>query len=187
MVHSSRMLHCGTNFSALFSWRWIEMCETLSGFPVQFQTLYFWDDCVEFCEWQSVILLASEKSHLLTADLKTLQMMDKTVRKITCCWIFFVWGLATMTAIKKTVVGWGITLQHWKSRVRIPKTSLDFFNLPNPSSRTMTLRFTQSWTQMNTRNISALKADNLTLICEPVVWKIYYPQCLTTLQACNVC
>jgi hypothetical protein len=38
-----------------------------------------------------------------------------------------------------SVVGWGITLQAGRSRVRFPMRSLDFFNLPNPSIRTMTL------------------------------------------------
>jgi hypothetical protein len=50
-----------------------------------------------------------------------------------------------------------------------------FLNLPNPSSRTMTLRSTQPLTEMSTRNLPggkrrpARKADNLTAICEPIV------------------
>jgi hypothetical protein len=49
------------------------------------------------------------------------------------------------------------------------------FNLPNPSSRTMTLRSTQLLTEMSTRNIlggkerPARRADNLTAIYEPIV------------------
>jgi hypothetical protein len=56
---------------------------------------------------------------------------------------------------------------------------VDFFNLPNPSSRTMALESTQPLTEMNTRNLPAgggggkgrpaRKADNLTAICEPIV------------------
>jgi hypothetical protein len=38
-----------------------------------------------------------------------------------------------------SVLGWGTTLQIVRSRVRIPRVSLDFFNLPNHSSRTMAL------------------------------------------------
>jgi hypothetical protein len=34
-------------------------------------------------------------------------------------------------------------LQGGRSRVRVPKRSLDFFNLPNPSSRIMALGSTQ--------------------------------------------
>jgi hypothetical protein len=50
-----------------------------------------------------------------------------------------------------------------------------FFNLPNPSSRTMALESTQFLTEMSTRNLPrgkgrpAHKADNLTDICEPMV------------------
>jgi hypothetical protein len=54
---------------------------------------------------------------------------------------------------------------------------IDFFNLPNPSSRTMALGSTQPLTEMITRNTPggegrpARKADNLTAICEPIVYK----------------
>jgi hypothetical protein len=50
-----------------------------------------------------------------------------------------------------------------------------FFNWPNPSGRSMVLGLTQPLTEMSTRNLSggkerpALKADNLTIICEPIV------------------
>jgi hypothetical protein len=52
---------------------------------------------------------------------------------------------------------------------------VDIFNLPNPSSRTMALRSTQSLTEMSTRNLpggkglQGRKADNFTAICEPIV------------------
>jgi hypothetical protein len=69
-------------------------------------------------------------------------------------------------------------LQTDKSRVRFPMRLLDFCNLPNPSSRTVALRSTQSLTELSTRNLPggsggkgqpARKADNLTAICEPIV------------------
>jgi hypothetical protein len=50
-----------------------------------------------------------------------------------------------------------------------------FFNLPNPSSCTKALGWTQPLTEMSSRNLpggkgrSARKADNLTAICEPIV------------------
>jgi hypothetical protein len=54
-------------------------------------------------------------------------------------------------------------------------TPLDFFfNLPNLSSRTMTLGSTQPLTEMSTKNFpgsnwrATRKADNLTAICEPI-------------------
>jgi hypothetical protein len=59
-----------------------------------------------------------------------------------------------------------------------PMNSLNSFNLPNPSSRTMTLGFTLPIKEMTTRNLSggkaqpASKADNLAAICEPIVWKM---------------
>jgi hypothetical protein len=65
-------------------------------------------------------------------------------------------------------------LQAGRSQDRIPD-EVDFFNLPNLSSRTMALGSTQPLTEMSTRNIPggkglpARKADNLTAICEPIV------------------
>jgi hypothetical protein len=54
-------------------------------------------------------------------------------------------------------------------------TNIQFFNWPNPSSRTMALGPTQPVTEMSTRNLPggkgrpARKAGNLTAICEPIV------------------
>jgi hypothetical protein len=50
-----------------------------------------------------------------------------------------------------------------------------FFNRPNPSSRTMTVKSTQPLTEVSTRNLHgdkgrlAREADNLIAIFEPVV------------------
>jgi hypothetical protein len=50
-----------------------------------------------------------------------------------------------------------------------------FFNLSNPSSRTIALWSTQPLTEMSIRNLpvgkkrAARRADNLTAICEPNV------------------
>jgi hypothetical protein len=65
-------------------------------------------------------------------------------------------------------------LQARWSRVLSPH-QVEFFNLPNPSSRTMALGSTQPLTEMSTRNLPggkglpARKANNLTIICEPTV------------------
>jgi hypothetical protein len=48
-------------------------------------------------------------------------------------------------------------LQAGWSQVRFPMRSLDFFNFPNPSGRTMTLELTQPLTEMNTSNLSGGK------------------------------
>jgi hypothetical protein len=64
-----------------------------------------------------------------------------------------------------------------------------FFNLPSPSNRTMALGSTQPLTEISTRNLPrgkgrlARKADNLTAICEPIVYKMWEPRRLTTLWA----
>jgi hypothetical protein len=55
--------------------------------------------------------------------------------------------------------------------VSIPDEVIGFLNLPNPSSRTMSLGSTQRLTEMSTRNLPvgkglpARRADNLTTIC----------------------
>jgi hypothetical protein len=59
----------------------------------------------------------------------------------------------------------------------IPDEVIGFFNLPNPSSRTIALGSTQRLTEMSTRNLPGVdglgrpahKADNLTAIYEPIV------------------
>jgi hypothetical protein len=63
-------------------------------------------------------------------------------------------------------------LQTGRSPVRVPD-EVDFFNLPNPSSRTMVLGSTQRLTEMSTRNFPggkkrpARRANNLGAIYEP--------------------
>jgi hypothetical protein len=65
-------------------------------------------------------------------------------------------------------------LQAGRSPVQV-LDEVDFFNLPNPSSRTMALGTTQPLTKMSTRNLPAGKkrparrADNLAAIYEPNV------------------
>jgi hypothetical protein len=52
---------------------------------------------------------------------------------------------------------------------------VDFFNLPNPSSRTMAPGWAQLLTEMSTRNLpggkglSVRKTDNLTVISEQII------------------
>jgi hypothetical protein len=66
-------------------------------------------------------------------------------------------------------------LQAGRSSVLFPMRQLEFFNRPNPSSRTMALGSTQPLTEMSTRNLPGgkvrpvCKADNLTAIYEPIV------------------
>jgi hypothetical protein len=80
-----------------------------------------------------------------------------------------------------------------KVAVSIPDEVTGFFNSRNPSSRTMALGSTQSLTEISTRNLPGgkgrpgFKADNLTAICEPIVWKMWEPRRLTTLWASAAC
>jgi hypothetical protein len=68
-----------------------------------------------------------------------------------------------------SVIRRGTILQAGRSRDRVPMRWM-FFNLPNPSSRTMALGSTQALTEMSTRNFPGSKgrpargADNLTAI-----------------------
>jgi hypothetical protein len=52
-----------------------------------------------------------------------------------------------------SVVGWATMLQAGRSQVQVPMRLLNFFNWPNPSSRTMVLGSIQPLTEMSTRNI----------------------------------
>jgi hypothetical protein len=69
--------------------------------------------------------------------------------------------------------------------ISISDVVIGFFSRPNPSSRTMALRSTQSLTEMSTSNLpgskglEARKPDNLTAICEPVVYMMWQFQCFT--------
>jgi hypothetical protein len=75
----------------------------------------------------------------------------------------------------------------------IPDEVIVFFNWPNPSSRTVALGLTQPLTEMSTRNLPGgkgrpvRKADNLTVICEPIVYKMWELWRLTTLWAFTAC
>jgi hypothetical protein len=57
----------------------------------------------------------------------------------------------------------------------IPDEVIGFFDLPNPSSRTMALGSSQPLTEITTRNLPGgkgrpeRKADNLTASCDPIV------------------
>jgi hypothetical protein len=69
--------------------------------------------------------------------------------------------------------------------VLLPIVVIEFFNLPNPSSRTMALGFTQPLTELSTRSTKIIfleskvrsvhRADNLTTICEPIVYTMWDP------------
>jgi hypothetical protein len=57
----------------------------------------------------------------------------------------------------------------------------------------MALGLTQPLTEMSARSLPAgkgqpvHKADDLTAICEPIIWKMWEPRCLTTLWTSMAC
>jgi hypothetical protein len=67
-------------------------------------------------------------------------------------------------------------LQAERSPVRVPNV-VDFFNLPNPSSRIIVLGSIQPLTEMSTRNLPGAKkrptfmADNLAAVYEQTVYR----------------
>jgi hypothetical protein len=75
----------------------------------------------------------------------------------------------------------------------IPDDVIGFFNLPNPSSHTVALGSTQPLIKLSTRNLPGgkgwpmRKADNLTAICDPIVYKIWERRHLITLWASMAC
>jgi hypothetical protein len=81
----------------------------------------------------------------------------------------------------------------WKVTGSIPKKVTGFFNWPKPSNHIMTLMLTQPLPEMTARNLPggkgqpAHKADNPTATGEQTVYKIWEPQCLTTLWASTAC
>jgi hypothetical protein len=58
----------------------------------------------------------------------------------------------TAIGARSSIVGRGTMLQAGPLPVRVPD-EVDFFNLPNPSSRTMALGSTQSLTEMSIRKL----------------------------------
>jgi hypothetical protein len=81
----------------------------------------------------------------------------------------------------------------WKVMGSIPDEVIGFFNWPSPSSCTMALGSTHPLTEMSTRNLPGdkgrptRKADNLTAICEPTVWKMWEARHLRTLWDTTTC
>jgi hypothetical protein len=71
---------------------------------------------------------------------------------------YFISFLLLFTGACGSVVNWGTMLQARRSQIRFPMWSLDFFNWPNPSCRTMALGSTRPLTEMSTRNLPTGKA-----------------------------
>jgi hypothetical protein len=66
-------------------------------------------------------------------------------------------SVTIILSARDSIVGWGTMLQAGKLRVRVPMRWIFFFNLPNPSSRSMALWLTQPLTEIITRNFLGVK------------------------------
>jgi hypothetical protein len=74
-----------------------------------------------------------------------------------------------------------------KSPVRVPY-EVEFFNLPNPSCRTMALGSTQPLTEMSTRNLPGGKKRPARTANDFTEYlKMWEPQTLTTLRDSTAC
>jgi hypothetical protein len=91
---------------------------------------------------------------------------------------------------------WGTRLRSWLRNYATSRKvagaspgEVDFFNLPNPSSRTMALGSTNEYQESSwgVKVRPARTTDNLTAICEPTVLKMWEPRRLTTLGASTAC
>jgi hypothetical protein len=81
----------------------------------------------------------------------------------------------------------------WKAAGLIADEVTVFFNIPNHYICIMSVRWTQPLTEMSTRKLPwgekrpAHKAENLDVICERIVQKVWDPRRLTTLCASTAC
>jgi hypothetical protein len=115
-----------------------------------------------------------QRTSSLPIFLKSVSMLSSHLRRSDLLRSPFGFFDYNSLCIRGSVVAWGTMLQAGRSRVRFRMRSLNFFNWPNPSSRTVALGSTQPLTEVSTRNLPggkgrpALKAD-VTAICEPIV------------------
>jgi hypothetical protein len=120
--------------------------------------------CLQFCTYR-----------LLEARILHMHTWNNNFTGLTFIWAF-IFGINIWILVANgDIIGWGIMLQAARSRIRFPMRSLEFFNVYNPSSRTMAPGSTQPLTEMSTRNFPGgkerptRKAYNLTAICERTV------------------
>jgi hypothetical protein len=106
---------------------------------------------------------------------------------------FFLHLLVVREGARGSVVVWGTMLQARRPWTRFQIRSLEFFNLPNPSSLTMALGSTQPLTEISTRDLSGgkgfrhLRLTTSPHFCDTIVWKMWGPRRLTTLRASTPC
>jgi hypothetical protein len=119
---------------------------------------------------------------------------DKNWKKIRNRDKSFLYQTNVFTVITICKTSW---LRHYATSRKvagsIPDEVIGFFNRSNTSSRTMAPGSTQPLTEMSTRNRPVGKgrpargANNVTAICEPIVYKMWEPWRLTSLWAFVAC
>jgi hypothetical protein len=121
---------------------------------------YFMTICTKGVYWRNLILLLGRKCH--NSDLYLFQQMSEGILQV-----------AEELCYKPG---------------SITDEVIEFFNWPNPSSRTMAMVSTRPLKEMSTRNLTggkgwlAHKAYNLNAISEASVLKMWGPQHLTSLH-----
>jgi hypothetical protein len=83
-------------------------------------------------------------------ELRNLFMATQPLWTLAVYFLFLIYTQSV--GARDSVVGGGTRLQTGRSRVPIPMR-LSFFDLPNPSSRTMALGSTQPLTEVSARNL----------------------------------
>jgi hypothetical protein len=114
-------------------------------------TLYPRNSLIMIQSLDSKIHVACTVSCLYLAETSSV----KEPQGSTECWQKL--GAWTLECIRGRVVGCGTRLQAGRSGVRFLMRSFDFFNWPNPSSRTMTPGSAEHLIEMNTRNLPGVK------------------------------
>jgi hypothetical protein len=117
------------------------------------------------------VMMGFSKKIFITWTFCRVKFMSSIYRSLLAIFLFYD---IKLLGAHGSIVGWDTTSRKVASS---SPNEVDFLNLSNPSSRIMALGSTQPLTEMSTRNLPggkgrpARKADNLTAICVPTVWK----------------
>jgi hypothetical protein len=113
------------------------------------------------------------------------------------CSIWWIMGSLTRLLMHAWGTRYCSWLRHYATSRKvagsIPDEVTGFFYWPNPSTALCPWRSTQPLTEMSTKYLPGVRgrlarmANKLTTICEPIAWKMWKPQHLTTLYSSTAC